>query len=63
MAATFGNVHGVYKPGTVKLKPKILKDGQDALEKAYGRRPFFLVFHGGSGSSWMKLVKPSITVS
>jgi fructose-bisphosphate aldolase class II len=52
VAATFGNVHGVYKPGHVKLKPSILKDGQDALERAYGRDArFYLVFHGGSGSS------------
>ena len=52
VAATFGNVHGVYKPGYVKLKPTILKDGQDALAKAYGPEGrFFLVFHGGSGSS------------
>jgi fructose-bisphosphate aldolase class II len=52
VAATFGNVHGVYKPGHVKLKPSILKDGQEALEKTYGREGlFYLVFHGGSGSS------------
>ena len=52
VAATFGNVHGVYKPGHVKLKPSILKDGQVALEKAYGKDSrFYLVFHGGSGSS------------
>lgn len=52
VAATFGNVHGVYKPGHVKLKPSILKNGQDALEKAYGKDArFYLVFHGGSGSS------------
>ncbi len=52
VAATFGNVHGVYKPGHVKLKPLILKDGQRALEKAYGKEGlFYLVFHGGSGSS------------
>jgi fructose-bisphosphate aldolase class II len=51
-AATFGNVHGVYKPGTVQLKPSILKDGQDAVIKAFGRAArFALVFHGGSGSS------------
>ena len=51
LAATFGNVHGVYKPGHVKLKPSILKDGQDAVEKEYGREARFdLVFHGGSGS-------------
>jgi fructose-bisphosphate aldolase class II len=50
-AATFGNVHGVYKPGHVKLKPSILKDGQSALEAAYGKDVrFFFVFHGGSGS-------------
>jgi len=52
VAATFGNVHGVYKPGHVKLKPSILKDGQAALEKAYGKGVlFYLVFHGGSGSA------------
>lgn len=52
VAATFMNVHGIYKPGNVKLKPKILKDGQQALEKAYGPEGrFYLVFHGGSGSS------------
>jgi len=51
VAATFGNVHGVYKPGHVILKPSILKDGQDAVEKEYGRDArFYLVFHGGSGS-------------
>ena len=49
-AATFGNVHGVYKPGNVKLKPTILKDGQDALQAKYKAR-FDLVFHGGSGST------------
>ncbi|MDO4410578.1 MAG: class II fructose-bisphosphate aldolase [Akkermansia sp.] len=51
LAATFGNVHGVYKPGAVKLKPSILKDGQDVVAAKYGedaRMP--LVFHGGSGS-------------
>ncbi|UCG13822.1 MAG: class II fructose-bisphosphate aldolase [Deltaproteobacteria bacterium] len=51
-AATFGNVHGVYKPGHVKLEPTILKNGQEAVEKAYGKDArFYLVFHGGSGSS------------
>lgn len=50
-AATFGNVHGVYKPGNVKLRPTILKDGQDAVKKAFGAEAeHFLVFHGGSGS-------------
>ncbi len=51
-AATFGNVHGVYKPGNVKLKPAILKQGQDAVVAKYGEEAkFMLVFHGGSGSS------------
>ncbi len=51
LAATFGNVHGVYKPGNVKLKPSILKDIQDTVGGKAGReRPFDLVFHGGSGS-------------
>jgi len=51
-AATFGNVHGVYKPGNVKLKPEILRKGQEAVVKEFGEAArFFLVFHGGSGSS------------
>jgi fructose-bisphosphate aldolase, class II len=51
LAATFGNVHGVYKPGHVKLRPAILKEIQDAVGAKYGRdKPFDLVFHGGSGS-------------
>lgn len=51
-AATFGNVHGVYKPGNVKLRPIILKQGQDAVVKEFGEQArFYLVFHGGSGSS------------
>ena len=51
-AATFGNVHGVYKPGNVKLRPAILKQGQDAVIGKYGEAASFdLVFHGGSGSS------------
>jgi fructose-bisphosphate aldolase, class II len=51
LAATFGNVHGVYKPGHVKLKPSILKDCQDAVVSAFGEAARFdLVFHGGSGS-------------
>ncbi len=53
-ALTFGNVHGVYKPGNVKLRPEILKAAQEAvvaeLGLAAGARPFDLVFHGGSGS-------------
>jgi len=51
LAATFGNVHGVYKPGNVKLKPEILKDGQTAIEAACKGERSMLVFHGGSGSS------------
>jgi fructose-bisphosphate aldolase class II len=51
LAATFGNVHGVYKPGHVKLKPSILKDCQDAVVAKYGQAARFdFVFHGGSGS-------------
>jgi fructose-bisphosphate aldolase class II len=51
-ALTFGNVHGVYKPGAVKLRPAVLKEIQDAVGKEYGKEaPFDLVFHGGSGSS------------
>ena len=52
LAATFGNVHGVYKPGNVKLRPSVLKDIQEAVGQKYGKeQPFNLVFHGGSGSS------------
>jgi fructose-bisphosphate aldolase, class II len=52
LAATFGNVHGVYKPGHVKLKPKVLRECQDAVAKKHGEAArFYLVFHGGSGSS------------
>ena len=51
-AATFGNVHGVYKPGNVVLKPKILRDGQAAVKAEFGEDAFFdFVFHGGSGST------------
>lgn len=50
-ALTFGNVHGVYKPGNVKLRPEILQEIQEAVGAKYGReKPFNLVFHGGSGS-------------
>ena len=50
-ALTFGNVHGVYKPGNVKLRPEILKTIQDAVGAKYGKdKPLSLVFHGGSGS-------------
>jgi fructose-bisphosphate aldolase, class II len=52
LAATFGNVHGVYKPGHVKLRPGVLKEIQDAVGTKYGKdKPFDLVFHGGSGSA------------
>ena len=51
LAATFGNVHGVYKPGNVKLTPSILKDGQAAVVAKHGKEAMMdLVFHGGSGS-------------
>ena len=50
-ALTFGNVHGVYKPGNVKLRPEVLKTAQDTVAAKYGTdRPFDFVFHGGSGS-------------
>ncbi len=52
LAATFGNVHGVYMPGHVKLRPTVLRDIQEAVGQKYGKdRPFDLVFHGGSGSA------------
>ena len=53
IAAAFGNVHGVYKPGNVALKPFILKNSQDYINKKYGStgKPLFFVFHGGSGST------------
>ncbi len=51
-ALTFGNVHGVYKPGGVSLRPEILQQAQEVVGKKYGvDKPFDLVFHGGSGSS------------
>lgn len=53
IAAAFGNVHGVYKPGNVELKPIILKNSQDHVKEKYGTgdNPINFVFHGGSGSS------------
>jgi fructose-bisphosphate aldolase class II len=52
LAAVFGNVHGVYKPGAVKLDPTILRDGQAAVTDRFGGEArHYLVFHGGSGSS------------
>jgi fructose-bisphosphate aldolase class II len=54
LAATFGNVHGVYKPGNVKLRPDILRQGQEVAAQKLGlpagSKPFDFVFHGGSGS-------------
>jgi fructose-bisphosphate aldolase class II len=51
-ALTFGNVHGVYKPGAVKLRPEILREIQDEVGAKTGEKdPFYLVFHGGSGST------------
>jgi fructose-bisphosphate aldolase class II len=51
LAATFGNVHGVYKPGHVKLRPSVLREIQEAVGARVGKeKPFDLVFHGGSGS-------------
>ncbi|MFI5153512.1 MAG: class II fructose-bisphosphate aldolase [Chitinophagales bacterium] len=52
IAAAFGNVHGVYKPGNVELRPVILKNSQDYIEKELhtATKPVYFVFHGGSGS-------------
>ncbi|MDK8306989.1 class II fructose-bisphosphate aldolase [Corynebacterium imitans] len=59
LAATFGNVHGVYKPGNVKLRPEVLDEGQKVAAKKLGledgARPFDFVFHGGSGSEKEKI--------
>ena len=53
IAASFGNVHGVYKPGNVKLTPVILKNSQEYIQQKFGTEdnPVDFVFHGGSGSS------------
>ena len=63
LAATFGNVHGVYKPGNVKLTPTILRDGQAAVDEKYkvGANSLDLVFHGGSGSTKEEIFEPSNT--
>lgn len=52
IAAAFGNVHGVYKPGNVQLRPEILKNSQDYIQKKFNTapKPVYFVFHGGSGS-------------
>ena len=57
LAASFGNVHGVYKPGNVKLRPEILKNSQELVENTCGTgsKPLDLVFHGGSGSDKSKI--------
>jgi fructose-bisphosphate aldolase, class II len=55
LAATFGNVHGVYAPGQVRLRPEILADGQEALDRSYPGARFQYVFHGSSGSSHEEL--------
>jgi fructose-bisphosphate aldolase class II len=51
LAATFGNVHGVYAPGNVKLRPELLREGQEALTAAHPGARFHYVFHGSSGSA------------
>jgi len=52
VAAAFGNVHGVYSPGNVELRPIILQNSQDYIQKEFGTapKPVYFVFHGGSGS-------------
>jgi fructose-bisphosphate aldolase class II len=59
VAASFGNVHGVYKPGNVQLRPEILKNSQALIEKerSTGPKPLNLVFHGGSGSEKAKITE------
>ena len=59
IAASFGNVHGVYKPGNVKLRPDILKNSQDLVQKTHktAANPLDLVFHGGSGSEKDKITE------
>ncbi|MFF9647498.1 class II fructose-bisphosphate aldolase [Streptomyces sp. NPDC014622] len=57
LAASFGNVHGVYKPGNVVLRPELLKDLQEGVAAKYGKAsPFDFVFHGGSGSTEQEIV-------
>ena len=57
IAASFGNVHGVYKPGNVVLSPEILKNSQEYIQKKFGTgpKPVDFVFHGGSGSEPAKI--------
>ncbi|MEU3218885.1 class II fructose-bisphosphate aldolase [Streptomyces sp. NPDC006971] len=57
LAASFGNVHGVYKPGNVVLRPELLKDLQEGVAAKYGKAsPFDFVFHGGSGSTEQEII-------
>ena len=57
VAAAFGNVHGVYSPGNVELRPVILKNSQDYIEKELKTKPkpVYFVFHGGSGSPQIQI--------
>ena len=59
VAASFGNVHGVYKPGNVQLRPEILKNSQALIEQRHStdKNPLDLVFHGGSGSEKSKIAE------
>lgn len=59
VAASFGNVHGVYKPGNVQLRPEILKNSQALVHETHatGANPLHLVFHGGSGSEPAKIAE------
>ncbi len=59
VAASFGNVHGVYKPGNVQLRPEILRSSQDLVKRTHGTgaNPLHLVFHGGSGSEPEKIAE------
>jgi fructose-bisphosphate aldolase class II len=59
VAASFGNVHGVYKPGNVSLRPEILKNSQDLIQRSHNteHNPLNLVFHGGSGSEKSKITE------
>jgi fructose-bisphosphate aldolase class II len=63
LAATFGNVHGVYKLGQVKLKPSILKDCQEAVKKNMTEGAIYLVFHGEVRFASKKSMKPLIMAS
>jgi fructose-bisphosphate aldolase class II len=65
IAASFGNVHGVYKPGNVKLQPIILKNSQEFVQKKFGTKaqPVDFVFHGGSGSTLEEIREAISTAS